>query len=319
MTFANVTPAFPYEGALFWLFAERRTDSYEGEHPYYRNLYGPNHQLIISRASALACLFDMIVIAPADARFPDVHANLTGDLYSHPDLRLSSDFKYNEWDKENKKMSKWLLRNKNIQKLFEGNSHFSDTYIRHNFLCRVLLQIRVADANNAVLVGNSFFNQIYNETIRCFGESDLNQRKNALWTLDLSFMDIFGLDFGSTDIDTFAAVRQTKEISAYANAFRDAISQALPAQDLKQRLLQIMKEALEHENIARRTGKAFQTVGSVANVGGLIPFVGTITTGIGIGADVSSRVAQKVEADKQWYLLGPKMKEVALKDLITRV
>jgi hypothetical protein len=78
----RVVPAIPYEGPLYWLFAERATPSYEGTHPYYLSLYGVNHDRIVPRASALACLFEEIVMTPADARIPDdnsLHVRLGGD------------------------------------------------------------------------------------------------------------------------------------------------------------------------------------------------------------------------------------------------
>ena len=47
----KVVPGFPYEGALFWFFSGRKGENYRGGHPYYVTLYGPEHQLLTSRAT----------------------------------------------------------------------------------------------------------------------------------------------------------------------------------------------------------------------------------------------------------------------------
>jgi hypothetical protein len=54
-------------------------------------------------------------------------------------------------------------------------------------------------------------------------------------------------------------------------------------------------------------------------VGGLIPIIGSIASAVSIGADVVGRGAQKIESKKQWYLIGPKMKEIALRDALSKL
>jgi hypothetical protein len=63
---------------------------------------------------------------------------------------------------------------------------------------------------------------------------------------------------------------------------------------------------------------AFQTTGSVMNVVGLIPVVGTVASVANIATDVSARLAEAQAKKRRWYLLGPKMSEVALTNILRR-
>lgn len=79
-----------------------------------------------------------------------------------------------------------------------------------------------------------------------------------------------------------------------------------------------MKKSMEQEQISKYVAGAFETVGSVANVGGLIPVIGSITTAIGITSDASARTLRTIETKKQWYLVGTKMREIILKDTLSK-
>lgn len=131
-------------------------------------------------------------------------------------------------------------------------------------------------------------------------------------------MNVVGLDFPTDSIDSFFAIRQSKEISEYATEFRSALSSAMSTGDVTDFLVKLMKRAMHQDEIRAKAAGGFQTLGSMANVGGLIPVVGTIASGIGIGADVANRAFSQASGKKQWYLLGPKMKEVALKSMLSK-
>jgi hypothetical protein len=304
----KVVPAFPYEGALYWLYAERKTDSYQGGHPYYLSLYGVNHDRIVPRASALACLFDEIVMTPADARTPNDDS-----------LHVTRGGEYLEWNPEVRELAGELLQTSIVGPLMAQAPYFPDTESRFHFLCRTIAQIIIANKNEAVLVGNSFFSQVYSSVATHMGGILNASTSNATWTLDLDLLGIVGLDFGSADMETFTAVRQSKDISSYAKEFREAIGKAAAGSDLKSELLKLMKTALDQESIARHASGAFETIGSMANVAGLIPLVGNLASVVGIAVDASGRASKKLETKKQWYLIGPKMREIVIKDLLEKL
>lgn len=319
-----VIPAFPYEGALYWFFSERGTQSYQGAHPYYLTLYGPGHELIVPRATALAALFDKIILAPADARLPDHATYGSSREYEHPDLRISMSWKYNEWEDENKIIADELLKSSRIQKLLTAvHMLASDNGMKKHFLCRTLLQMKIASEKNGILIGNTFFNKVYDEIMKLVGKKlafgKVLEGSRRPWKLDPDTLSIVGLDFRAKNLESFAAIRHSHEISEYAKEFRSAISTSLSAPDLTQKLLELMKKAMDQERVMTHVAGGFKTVGSVANVAGLVPFVGTIGAAVGISADISQRALENAKSKKQWYLLGSKMSEIALKDALSRV
>jgi hypothetical protein len=320
----TIIPAFPYEGALYWLFSERGTPEYKGGHSYYLSLYGPEHDRVVPRATALAALFDRLILAPADARLPDYRAYSHGDTYEHPDLRITMNWEpHKEWDDENRAIAKILIKSDVIGALLASVPLFaSDNLIREHFLCRSLLQIRLSQIYSGVLIGNSFFNRIYDAIIREVGEAVFSipiDGQQMVWTLEERTLNIVGLDFPADSIDSFSAIRQSREISEYATEFRAAISSAMTTGDATNSLLQLMKKAMDQDEIRAKAAGGFQALGSAANVGGLVPVLGTFASGIGIGADVASRKLGRASLKKQWYLLGPKMKEVALKSMLSKL
>jgi len=313
----KVVPGFPYEGALFWFFAGRKGDNYKGGHPYYVTLYGPDHQLLTSRATALSVLFDDIEFAGADAQLPDYQTAITGRIYTHRDLRIRMSWENNEWDY--RELSRRLLELRDVNSLISQVSLFKDDErLREHFLCRTILQLRLAKESNAILIGNTFYNLICEIVLKYIGE-ELQLRSEASttsWTLDPTTLDAFALSIPSASIDTFASIRQSKEISDYARGFRNALNLSMGNGKPSNALLNLMREAMGKDEIRKKVAGAFQTIGTSANIGGLIPFVGTIASGIGITSDIASRALEQSRATHQWYLLGPKIQEVAVKELL---
>ncbi len=313
----KVVPGFPYEGALFWFFSGRKDDSYSGGHPYYVSLYGPDHQLLTSRATALSVLFDDIEFAGADAALPDYQTAITGRIYKHRDLRIRMSWENNEHDY--RVLSKRLLELKDVNSLVSQVSLFKDDKkLREHFLCRTILQLHLAKESNAILIGDTFYNLICERVLKYIGD-ELQLRSEAStkrWTLDPTTLDAFALSIPSASIDTFSSIRQSKEISDYAKGFRNALSLSMENGNAPNALLNLMREAMGKDEIRKKAAGAFQVAGTGANIGGLIPFAGAIASGIGIASDIASRALEKSSAKHQWYLLGPKIQEVAVKELL---
>jgi len=73
----KIVLGFPYAGAFLWLLSAEEhynksiKDSYDGSHPYYKTLFGKNHNSIIDETVSLTLLYDEIYLAPADTFLPD--------------------------------------------------------------------------------------------------------------------------------------------------------------------------------------------------------------------------------------------------------
>jgi hypothetical protein len=324
---AVVIPAFPYEGAFLWFIADERVRKHSGH--YYEILYGPERNTIATRAAALSCLFPEIVLAPADAQLPDQDKYQTGRSYRHPDLRLSVPYEsedYNEWSDLNQEIAKAVAGDPDVETVLAGLPHLKhDEKRKHHFLCRLILQNRLAKSTGATLIGNAAFHRISAlaaQTIVSVTGSGQKPTEAEPKNLGISerLLDVVGLNFSPDNLDVFAAIRESKDITSYATSFRQAlVSAAASPSELEARLLQLMRDAMESEDVSKKVSGGFSTAGSVLEVAGLVPVIGTVAGALGMGTDVGKRVADKCAEGKSWYLLGSKMQEVGIRDRLKRL
>lgn len=318
----EVIPAFPYEGGFYW-FAGASTTRHSRDHPYYRVLYGPDPDRTSVRAAALTCLFERIVIAPADHALPDWQTHLTARNYENADLRLSMSWDDNEWAPENVAIAKAVHGDPELRRLLESHPLFTrNEEAQHHLLCRSALQVRLSSTTGALILGDEFFQAVYRHIAPWVSrlvhdEAGVEPGPRSI-ALSETFLDVLSLDFAPSDIDAFAAIRGSDEISDYTRAFRKAIGAAQEAGHLRSNLLRLMREAMESERVSQMAAGALETTGSIVNLAGLVPVIGTIASITGAGADVVGRVATRKAESHRWYLLGSKMREIALRDLLKR-
>ncbi|HDR9260274.1 TPA: hypothetical protein QDB21_006314 [Burkholderia vietnamiensis] len=295
----------------------------DGGSGYYGTLFGPKPGSTKSNATALGALFEEIILVGADSSLPDRGESTSDGSYWHPDFRIrvpNSD--YAEWDDDNKELAAELLASPAVVGSFRSNySHIIDEFERLQMLCRLLLQMRAAQTYDAVIVGDANLCALHDvvlgvlsATDRCCGERFISESL----ALNRSVLSIVGLEFNCPDLDAFSAVRQSKEISHYAEQFRQAVSVARSAPDLREKLLYLMREARETYQVANKIASGFEAGSTITSVAGLIPFLGSATGLIGIGTDVGARTARHVQNQREWYAIGAHMQRVALDDLLSR-
>lgn len=316
-----VIPAYPYEGAFFWFIADEYVRKHNSR--YYQTLYGPQREHIAVQAAALSCLFPEIILAPADTQLPDAHSFTVGDLYRHPDFRISMNWVENEWSDLNQEIAQVACSDPAVQKAVAALPHIgNDQKRQHHFLCRLVLQNRIASATEATLVGNTAFQQISALAApwigAVLGSAKIAADQPAKLPITEQTLDVVGLNFAPANIDSFGAIRTSAAITGYAASFREALASAASAPDLEQKLLQLMEEAMDSENIARQVAGGLSTAGSALGALGFIPFAGSATSIMGLGTDAGARTATKVAEKKSWYLIGAKMQEIAIRDLLKR-
>lgn len=322
MTSDTIVLAHPYEGAFYWFISQGR--AHPSGYSYYRTLYGSSPSTLGTRAAAITSLYPKIILGAADAHLPDSQAYLTGHIYEHPDLNISLDFNENEWADDNQEIAKHAATDPALVKLLiENESVVGDSSLWHHFLCRTVLQIRLAAKSGGTLIGDDFFKKIYSLVAPWVSElSKLNivRASEPISKLDIStsLVDLIGLDFSPANLDAFAAIRASKEISRYATSFRQALADSQASGDLEGTLIELMAQAMETSAVANKVSSAFQTTGSIMNVLGFIPLVNTVTSVIGVTSDVASRAASSKADRADWILLGPKLREIALLDALKR-
>ncbi len=316
-----VIPAFPYEGAFLWFLGDDSVRRFKGS--YYESLYGPRAENAAVRAAALASLFPEIILAPADAQLPDSAMYLSGRAYHHPGLRLTMKWTDDhEWSDETQEVAKAAAADPVVATVLTTVGHLAgDPDRQHHFLSRLVLQNRLAIATGATLVGNSIFQRLSALVAPYMGgdraKSQLTGVASKLPIAERS-LDIVGLNFAPGTRDAFAAIRSSQAITRYAESFRNALASASSQANLDDALLQLMREAMDNADVAAQVAGGLETSGSALNIIGFIPLVGNIASAMGVGTDAGSRAAEKFADKKSWYLIGAKMHEVAISDLLKR-
>jgi hypothetical protein len=112
-------------------------------------------------------------------------------------------------------------------------------------------------------------------------------------TLSADTLRVVGLDFAPADLDAFAAIRMSKEITKYAELFRSALQAAHTSTKPENELLRIMAEAMDSAEVAQKAAGALETIGSIVNVVGLVPVVGTIASAVGMPPTLPSALQRR--------------------------
>lgn len=323
----SVVPVHPYEGPFLWLIAptyhlfasdgDLAKDEYTGGADYYEALYGIRVSEKKHRAACLTMLFDRIEIAPYDLILPDYTSYESGGDYFHPDLGISMSWNY--YSKSDAEIARELISNdQRLERIFLEEPSLPNERDRQMlFLERLILQTRVAIDSRSVILGGRACRRILDRYWELLGQqAALDARSEAKWTLNPTDVDAVGLDLSIPDIDSYAELRQSNELKQYTSGFRTAMATAHQTSDVRSALLSLMREAREKRTLAKRIKGAFEVIGSAANFVGLVPVLGSLASLVGLAADSLSRFTGRKDYSQQWYLLGPKMREIRLEQAL---
>ena len=335
----TAVPGYPYEEALFSLLGTESPPVDKG--PVVRRvgehnlIYGCALEEVIPNAAALAALFETIQFAPSLSSLPEgTTLTMESDPYDgewkplqvNAELRVRMRFMppdgFGVFDEG---LVAVLLERPAIKRILEdipmAPQWKNDAYYKV-FLNRMLSQLRTAkDTNGVILCGKRYNALIARSAVELgdYVKSLLPEFDKPVWGLTSDELDVVGLHFGSATLDGFAAVRQSTDICEYAREFRTAVAKSFGTESPQDELTRLMERALKTASIAKATSGAFSAVGSTTNVGGLFPFVGTVSSLVGIGADAAGKYADAVEEVSSWYMIGPEMERVALEDRLRKL
>jgi hypothetical protein len=325
---SNVVPGYPYEGSLYWLLGEGcvRHDLAAKGLGYYQNLYGTYPEQLKREASALVALFDTVEMAPCDHALPDLATYLSGDIYFHPQLRLSCSREFNEWPEDTTAFADRLLAENQELTNVLNNANIVDQFAQQQFISRLILQCRIAMKKDAVLIGNHVFEAAYRIVVPRMGAHiegwPLEPEGVRSLILEPALLDTIGLCVPAATFDAFCLIRDCAEITDYAKNFRDAISTASGQKDLERTLLNLIREAREKDRIAQHAVSALQASGSLSSIAGAavgaLPLGGTITSLIGLGTDLAARRITDSSKSRRWYTFGSKLQELSLDAALNR-
>lgn len=314
-----VLPTYPYEGALYWMFEETRSNPQRQLNQlYYRGLYGmwATKKEFRARAAAAMCLFDDVVFAGADSLVPNGVQNESVRAYEVCNDR-------NDWrecrDKIVKALSNTAMTNAFVAKHREVISGASNFEL---FASRALLHLQVAeDVGATILAGSMFveFCALLDACVPALGDiADQVPAFPADRILDPEFLDVYGINFSPADLSAFVSVRADKEIQAYAHRFCSTLLQVTNLIEREREFVQAICTAIDHEAISKKAAGVLETTATVCGVAGLIPVLGLVPGIAGLAADAGARSAKLTEKRAGWFLVGPRMQEVAMKDFLRR-
>jgi hypothetical protein len=196
-----------------------------------------------------------------------------------------------------------------------------DEYETEWLIARIIEQLRLAIANDAVLLGG---HAVRNLIARVFAlakadlqESSQESESPSLLSFGQRTFDLFGFDWRCCDFSSFREVRQSSEIRKCAAGFRQAIGDAGRGADISQRLLGLMRSAMEKEEVASKAKGAYATKGILSSVAGaIIPCTGKVASLFSFTSYLGEKHQERIEQEHKWYLMGPKMREISLKKIL---
>lgn len=301
----TVVPAYPYEGALLWLFQEAfiGADWATGS-GYYRALFGDGRRLHKARAGALCALFDEILVAGADAKFPD-------NKYRHPDLGLTMDMDRGEWAPEAAEIAEILRRDRSVFELATRHVDIcADEFGLNFFLKRLVVQTLLADRHDAVLAGNGAFRAVYAAAAPIIvRELGLNQAgRLATWAVEPQQLSILAIDTAPESFGDFETLRQSAELRSYARGVRRAISGAQSASDIESALAERIRDSQRWAGIRRHIKGAFKLLGTFSVGAAFVPGFDLVSKAAGTAAEAVG--ATDVFAPVEWYDIGSRVTQI---------
>lgn len=313
---------FPYEGGLYYLFSRENPMGQPPErgHPYYESLYGDNPRESKNNAVNLMTLFEEVLLPPADEYLPDYRQCSTEQGYYNPDLRVRVG---RDWDFliEARQIAASLIRDGQLLNLLNNFPELPQDPAKLQFLLeRIIGQLKLAIQNNAVIIGGQSAGHLVSEVWR-LAEHEITEVGSKTSCPDvLSFgkesFKVTALAWECDDVNSLRAIRSSMEIREYADSFRDALFSAANSDEMNREMRRLMREAMDSEAIAKRVKGALETVGVTSTGVGLIPGLGTPASLVGLASFLGYKKAEREEQKHQWYLLGTKIREVSLKQIL---
>ncbi len=217
-----VVPAYPYEGALYWMFEETRSNPIRQlSLPYYAQLYGQksSERAFRSQAAAAVCLFDLVMLAGADSFIPNGLAPARVTVAEDDNLA---------WRDHRKEIIAAISNLKIVNKFRKRHATtISDESNFELFADRAILQLGVAEAHGATILGGKIFADfcaVLEESAFQLGSpiSDLPalQLRNAI---NPEHFDVYGINFSPPDFDAFTSVRADDMTREYGRRFCHAL------------------------------------------------------------------------------------------------
>jgi hypothetical protein len=308
-------------------------------HQYYMGLNRRVPKSYSDRCGTFIALAEEVLVPQIDWNFP-IHTRYHGELEGLNLGIRSTDAGGREWDEDTRAFVKFLMRSDVLSA--QSKAHISILQTSHypfddrqkieqnperigeavgdHYLNRLFLQLRSAREEGAFLV-------LAEEDIAILQEvGEFAVAKKLPTPFDLpevsrviepeAFCNGI-LNFSSPDIRSVAAVRSDEAIRGYA-AKVSAMLKCRTVQESQERALAAMREAYEKTEIGRRVENVFEVGSWLVKPLHYVPIIGEV---VGAAEDMKDAFLawEKRERQKnEWYLLGAKMTDIAIRDYFRR-
>ena len=112
-------------------------------------------------------------------------------------------------------------------------------------------------------------------------------------------------------------MRADPTISGYAERVRSLLASESSVETQRE-LVRAMREALQFSETAKRVDTIFEVESWICKALHYVPKIGPIFSVVEIGLELGRKWIERKKKQSEWFLLGPKMTEVSLKDYLKR-
>ncbi len=309
-------------------------------HSYYVGLNRYVAKSYFERAATFVALADSTLVPEVDWNYP-YRRDYRGSL-AELDFGIERDkTEIREWDYDTRKFVGILLKNRVLssgswlhvsglslihydaesRKQLTQQSPQLRSSIAEHYLCRLFLQLNVARHTGAFAVLSEEDLAILQEVV------DFVSSRKLPTPFDLPALegrlidpDKFGdgiLNFDPPDMHALAAVRADSEVIKYKKKVSALLAEA-PNHEREQKLLSALVEAHERSVSGRKAEKVIETAGWVLRPLHYIPGVDAMLAVAEDAKDLGMKWFNRGVSNSEWHLLGVRMKDVAVRDYLSR-
>jgi hypothetical protein len=190
-----------------------------------------------------------------------------------------------------------------------------------HYLNRLFLQLKAAREANAFLI-------VAEEDIQILSEIEKYVSAKRLPTpfeipdlqANLLEPDAFCnglLNFSPPDIFSVAATRSDASVREYASKIGTLLAES-SSNDREQRILAALVEAHRKSKRGAKVKKVFEVGSWVVKPLHYVPIVAEVLSGVEDTKDLAMKWVDRKISHQEWYLLGVRMKDIAIKDYLSR-
>lgn len=314
----------PYDGGYVWLLnkdimGHDHGGHYDGSHPYYQTLYGPDHSEMAPYTASLSVLYDDIFITPADIGLPDPRSFSDGQDYYNPLIGTHHNWtEFHAARGDLGRLAEEDLQDPDIVALLPN-----EKWARKQVLDRVNYVAMLSRRENAKLMVGSKARAILDikarKAERVAEQTPLAFEGDEKVKILNKYFDFVCFHFVAPRYDDLVALKQNEEVKAYAWEFHKTMNSVAEDPDPYQSFMRLMATAQNKASIAKQVQGGFAASGRICTWLGLIPLVGSAASGVGALTDAAGKTAEILAGRQSWYLLGPKMSEVLLHDRMNQI